>query len=93
MGIIPFPLRVDEDRSTVHVMGDSVQGFEVAHESRSGSSWGGFLGPFRSGEEAMTAAYALNRDQYNGECNVFVCDAAVQDACPDVGLSSVPGDF
>ena len=73
-------------------MGDSVSGFQVAHESASGNSWGSFA-EYRTGQEAITAAYALNRDEYGGECNVSICDAAVQDACPDVGLPFVPGDF
>lgn len=93
MSVHPFPTPHDDDRGTVHVMGDTVSGFEVAHESASGNSWGMFSGPYRSGEEAITIAYALNRDQYRGGCNVFVCDAAVQDANPGVGLPSVPGDF
>lgn len=92
MSVIPFPAPLRPNSGTVHVMGDKAAGFEVAHESASGNSWGNFA-PYRTGQEAITAAYALNRDQYGGECDVFVCDAAVQDSCPDVGLPSVHGDF
>lgn len=91
--IIPFPAVHHVERGTVSVSGDSVDGFRVSHTSASEGSWGDFLGPFPTGQEAMTAAHALNRDAYDGLCNVIVCDAAVQDACPDVGLASVPGDF
>lgn len=91
--VLPFPTRHDDRHGTVCVSGDSLDGFRVAHESASGNSWGSFSGSYRSGQEAITTAYALNRDEYGGECNVFVGDAAVQDACPDVGLPSVPGDF
>jgi hypothetical protein len=93
MAIIPFPTLHDSRHGTVCVMNNSDGGFDVAHESASGNSWGGFLGPFSSGEEAITVAYALNRDAYDGQCNVFVCDAALQDANPGVGLPSIPGDF
>jgi hypothetical protein len=92
MHVIPFPIRRNIDNGTVHVMGDAVAGFEVAHESSSGSSWGGFTW-YARGQDAIIAAYALNRDAYAGECDVFVCDAAVQDANPGVGFPSGPGDF
>lgn len=96
--VIPFPRRQEgllgaQRHGTVHVMGDNTDGFYVSHESRSGDSWGGMFGPYGTGQEAITAAYALNRDDYDGGCEVFVCDAAVQHACPGVGLSSVPGDW
>ena len=92
MSVIPFPIRRYGDNGIVHVIGDSVDGFEVAHESSSGSSWGGFTW-YACGQDAIIAAYALNRDTYASECDVFVCDAAVQDANPGVGLPSVPADF
>lgn len=91
--IIPLRIARDDDRGTVHVMGDRAAGFEIGQESASGNSWGSFAGPFATGQEAIAAAYALNRDQYGGECSVFVCDAAIQDGCPSVGLASLPGDF
>ncbi|NNG59778.1 hypothetical protein [Sphingomonas paucimobilis] len=92
MGILPFPHRRDDRHGVIHVMGDRVSGFEIGHESASGNSWGSFSS-YATGEEAIAAAYALNRDTYEGVCDVFVCDAALQDACPGVGLPSVPGDF
>jgi hypothetical protein len=82
-----------DDRGTVHVYGDCVDGFHVSHESASGNSWGEQHGPYARGADAITVAYALNRDVYGGICNVAVSDSAVQDGCPDVGLPSVPGDF
>lgn len=90
--VIAFPSRRPVFSGTVCVSGDSVDGFQVAHESASGESWGSFS-EHRTGQEAIAAAYALNRDTYNGECDVFICDAAAQDACPGVGLPSFPGDF
>lgn len=95
--VIPFPRQLGsrgaDVHGTVHVMGDSADGFYVSHESRSGDSWGAMFGPYNTGQEAITAAYALNRDDYGGGCEVFVCDAAVQHACPDVGLASLRGDW
>lgn len=93
MTVIPLPVPDDPRRSTIHVMGDRVEGFSVSHESASGSSWGAFNGPFRTGQEAIVFAYAMNRDDYGGDCNVYVCDAAMEDTCPGVGLVSFPGDF
>jgi hypothetical protein len=93
MGTLHFLPSRDSTRGTIHVTGNAVDGFEIGHESSSGGSWGSFSGPYRSGEDAITAAYALNRDTYEGVCNVFVCDAALQDACRGVRLPSIPGDF
>jgi hypothetical protein len=98
MRIIPFPVAHDDRHGTVCVMGDKVEGFLVAHESRSGNSWGAFHGPFSDGQAAIEFAYAFNRDEYRGECNVSVCDAARDDWCRDVGLVDLPheiyrGDF
>lgn len=89
-----LPLRVaHRDREgTIHVTGDAVAGFEIGHESASGNSWGSFSS-YATGQEAITAAYVLNRDQYAGICNVFVCDAAIDDGCPSVGLASLAGEF
>jgi hypothetical protein len=92
MCVIPFPTHSDSRHGTIHVMGDSVDGFEVGHESRSGSSWGNFA-HYSTGQEAIAAAYALNRDEYGSECDVFICDAARLDACPGVGLVTYPGEF
>lgn len=87
MSIVPFPRPRRDARGTIHVMGDSVAGFLVSHESSSGNSWGELHGPFERGHEAITAAYLLNRDQYEGRCNVSVCDAALQDHCPGVSIA------
>jgi hypothetical protein len=93
MSVTPFPRRRSDQRGCVHVKGDRIAGFDISDESASGSSWGHFFGPFPTGQEAITAAYALNRDVLGGECDVFVCDAAIEGGCPDVGLASLPGDF
>ncbi|TKD52060.1 hypothetical protein [Sphingomonas baiyangensis] len=91
--IIPFPARRSDRHGTVHVFGDRIEGFTVSHESASGDSWGGAIGPFDRGQDAIAAAYALNRDEYGGQCDVFICDAARTDACPDVGFATYPGEF
>ena len=91
--IIPFPSRQPGSHGTVHVMGDSINGFHVSHESASGNSWGALFGPFRSGKEAITRAFALNRDDYEGACEVAINDAAAQDAHPDAGPYSSPEEF
>jgi hypothetical protein len=90
--VLSFPSRNSGEHGFIHVWGDRVGGFRVSHESASGNSWGE-IQDHSSGTDAITAAYTLNRDQYGGRCAVIVCDAALQDACPGVGLPSVPGDF
>lgn len=90
--VLSFPSRRSGDQGNIHVWGDRVDGFQVSHESASGNSWGE-IHDFRSGADAITAAHKLNRDQHDGRCAVFVSDAALQDACPGVGLPSLPGDF
>jgi hypothetical protein len=89
--IIPLPVCAF-GRATIHVMGDAVDGFEVSHESASGDSWGALIGPFKDGQSAIVAAYALNRDEYAGTCNVAVSDAALQHDGAVVRLS-LPGGF
>ncbi|WP_203309628.1 hypothetical protein [Sphingomonas beigongshangi] len=64
---------------TVVVMGSKETGFQVGHESRSGNSWGHFSGPYSNGVDAISAALALNRDEYNGGCDVAICDDALAD--------------
>ena len=64
---------------TVRVMGNKALGFEVAHESASGDSWGNFSGPYPNGNDAIAAANALNRDAYNGDCKVEICPDALAD--------------
>jgi hypothetical protein len=93
MSVHPFPAPPRDRRGVIHVMGDAVEGFSVWHESASGSSWGAKCDPLPSGQEAITAAYALNRDDYDGECDVWVCDAAIQRDCPGPGLVSLPDDI
>lgn len=78
---------------TIHVWGDRIEGFSFSHESASGNSWGDVHGPFSAGQDAIARAYAHNRDSYGGSCNVLVCEAAMADLCPDLGLASLPGDF
>lgn len=60
-GVVQFPYTRGDGRGVVHVMGDGISGFEIGHESASGNSWGSFS-TYASGEEAITATFALNRD-------------------------------
>jgi hypothetical protein len=72
--------RVAPSYGIVHVLPLDGGGFEVAHESASGNSWGNFTGPFARAEEAVAAANALNRATYAGACEVHVCADARRDA-------------
>ena len=74
MSVLRFPAS-DRGGGIVHVMPANGGGFEVAHESSSGSSWGGFEF-FGRAEKAIATAYALARDQYGG-CAVSICDEAL----------------
>ena len=76
--VLPFPLQSRPYAGTVCVMGDKATGFEVG-ESASGNSWGSFTGPFRRGQNAIAAAFALNRDVYFGGCDVSICEPALRD--------------
>ena len=73
--LVLFPRQHDDRRGTVHVMPGNVGGFEIGHESASGNSWGNFS-TYDNAQEAIAAAYALNRDVYEGVCNVSICEAA-----------------
>ncbi len=76
--IIPFPIPVRPYTGTVCVMGNKAAGFEVAHESSTGNSWGEFT-TYPSAQDAIAAAYAMNRDRYAGQCDVWICPAASTD--------------
>lgn len=91
--VLQLPTRIESEHGVIHVMVDRVDGFEVGHESRSGNSWGHFSGPYRSGSDAVAAAYELNAREHGGLCEVFINDAAREDANPGVGLPSYPGEF
>lgn len=74
--VIPFPKEPHANDSeapggTVHVwhLHDG-GGFEVAHESRSGNSWGGFS-QWDCPRAAIAAAHRLNAEM-GGDCEVFI---------------------
>ncbi len=77
--ILPMPAASSRRGGTVHVMGDLASGFHVSHESASGNSWGELFGPYPDGQAAIAKAYTVNRDDYGGDCDVAVCDAALAD--------------
>lgn len=91
--VIPLPLPARPYGGTVCVMGDKRSGFEVAHESASGDSWGSFSGPYDRGQDAITAAFALNRDTYFGGCDVSICEAALLDREGEQAPSHSREDF
>ena len=82
--LVHFPRRHDDSRGTVHVMPGNGSGFEIGHESASGKSWGSFS-TYDDAQTAITAAHALNRNVYQGTCNVSICDAALDSAGIDRG--------
>ncbi len=69
-----------DGRGTVHVYPLETGGYEIGHESRSGSSWGHFS-QYDDAAEAVAAAYRLNHDDLCGECDVFI-DPVVLAALP-----------
>jgi hypothetical protein len=92
MSIHQLPNHQRKTHGAIHVWSDGGSGFVVGHESESGNSWGAFS-DYSSGEAAIAAAFAMNRDQYGGVCAVHICDAARDDAFPGVGLVTLPGDI
>lgn len=77
MSLLAFPSTWESGRGTVHVMPDPEGGFEISHESSSGSSWCGFQ-YFRTAQDAISAAYAIAREVYDG-ADVSICSAALAD--------------
>lgn len=76
--IVPFrPLVGDDRHGTVHVMPHENGGYEVAHESASGDSWGSFSGMIPDAQAAVAAAHSLNRNSYGGRRAVSVCGEAL----------------
>ncbi len=76
--ILAFPAPARLYTGTVCVMGDNAAGFQVAHESSTGNSWGEFTS-YQTAQTAIAAAYAMNRDLYAGQCDVWICPAASTD--------------
>jgi hypothetical protein len=81
--IVPFPNRRGT-RGTVVVMPHQDGGFEIGHESESGSSWGHFSGPYATCAEAAAAAHKLNREVLNGECVISIRAPTNGDDLPPV---------
>lgn len=95
MSVIPFPLkRSNLGSGIIHVYGDRIDGYRVSHEGPSGGSWGNQR-RYADPGDAISAAYAMNRDDYDGDCEVYVSDGVVDDANAGVGSIDVPtrGDF
>ncbi len=76
--ILAFPAPARPYTGTVCVMGDRAGGFEVAHESSTGNSWGEFTS-YPTAQSAIAAAYEMNRDRYAGQRDVWICPAAAPD--------------
>jgi hypothetical protein len=69
--VVAFPLMRCADGGTIHVWAHDDGYFEIAHESRSGSSWGSFE-IFKTVAAAVSGAHHLNRVQYDGRAEVFL---------------------
>lgn len=72
--ILVFPHRRVSNEGTIHVTKHWDYGYEIAHESSSGNSWGSFE-QFKFAQDAVDAAYRLNREQYGNVCDVFIAPA------------------
>lgn len=90
--VIAFPRGRRHSHGTVCVMG-AAGAFEIGHESASGNTWGGFEGPFASGQDAIAAAYRLNEVSYGRQCDVHICDAALADVLPSQSPALNQVDF
>jgi hypothetical protein len=72
MTVLHFPRIIHPSRGVIHVMPSQHGGYEIAHESASGGSWGSFEGPFVDQIDAIQAARNLNRHQYESVCHVEI---------------------
>lgn len=64
-------------RGTIHVMPAEEGGFVVSHESESGNSWGGIVGPFDKAAVAVSVAHRLNLNEYAGQSAVVAWPEAL----------------
>lgn len=90
--IVQLPRADDADRATIHVTVADAGGYEVAHESCTGNSWG-FFSRHATAEEAITQAYRLNREELAGECCIFICEAALVEVAVNAGPAPARGGF
>lgn len=56
---------------TIHIWMQSLDHFEIGHESRSGNSWG-YFETFDSAEAAISAAHRLNFLEMGGRAEVYI---------------------
>ncbi|MDB5583381.1 MAG: hypothetical protein JWR80_8557 [Bradyrhizobium sp.] len=84
--LLAFPGNYSRNGGTVHVLPREHGGYEIAHESASGNSWGHFEN-FEDPQEAVAAGYRLNRDVLESSCEVFISPAVLADMpdAPDRG--------
>jgi hypothetical protein len=64
-------------RGTIHVMPAEEGGFVVSHESESGNSWGGLVGPFDKAAVAVSVAHRVNLNEYAGQCAIVIWPEAL----------------
>ena len=70
--VIAFPgSNPRHDGGIVHCWAMKGGGFEIGQESSSGNSWGSFE-QFDFPQQAVAAAYQLNREVYGGNCHVQI---------------------
>lgn len=88
--VVSFGICCAGTSGTVHVWKLPAGGYEIGQESSSGNSWGSF-DQFDTAQEAVAAAYRLNAEEYDGQCEVFVS----QDVLADIPITPAPmrGEF
>jgi hypothetical protein len=70
--VIAFPgTNPNQNGGVVHCWAMERGGFEIGQESSSGNSWGSFE-QFDFPQQAVAAAYQLNREVYGGKCRVQI---------------------
>lgn len=78
MGVV-IPLRRERStKGTVHIRRLAEGGYEIAHESSSGDSWG-FFQTFKCPIRAMVAACRLNLNQLEGRAELAFSDDVIGD--------------
>jgi len=87
-----LPTHRRDDRGCIHVWRLDDGSFEVGHESRSGNSWGNFH-VYDTADEAVASAFAMNRDDYSGQCDVDVREEVRKLLTPSANLTKTEVEF
>lgn len=76
--VVTFGRRPAHTQGTIHVWQMEKGGYEIGQESESGNSWGSF-DQFDTAQEAVAAAYRLNKEQYGGVCEIYISPPVLAD--------------